>query len=285
MLINKVGMRGVLLTFEDNISVYLINTEKRIFLCDTHLGPESMKLVNDYIHANFEEKEIVVFNTHSDWDHIWGNSFFAGSLIIAHEKCRERIIERGKYDLEKNSDRQKGHVQLKLPNLTFKERLSFPDEEIEFLYQPGHTIDSAICCDTKDSVIFVGDLVEDPIPYLSYPDLETYLNTLNNIREKPALIKISSHSGIIDEHLITRNECYLRSIMEGRPVASEDEELLNLHNYNLKNLLLLKYETVFRQKQKNRFDFNAFRKNYRNLENFEYHQLEKSLESFLTESL
>lgn len=280
MLIKRIGDRGVLFTYEDNISVYLINTDKRIYLCDTHLGPESMKLINDFILTHYKKKEIVIFNTHSDWDHIWGNCFFADSLIIAHEQCRERIIERGEYDLKKNSNYQKGKIQLKLPNLTFSKKIHFPEDKIEFLHQPGHTIDSAVCCDNQDSVIFVGDLVEAPIPYLSYPELGTYLKTLINIKEMPAQTKISSHSGIIDVNLIELNIAYVKNIIEGRPVVSENEELMSLHNYNLKNLLLLRYEQELRAKLKNRFDFKTFRKDYRELGSYEYHELEISLEKY-----
>lgn len=218
MVIEKIGKRGVLFTFQEGDSafsqdtcVYLIDSGDKLFLCDTHVGPKSMETVKAYINEQgLGSKEIIVFNSHGDWDHIWGNCAFPNSIIIAHESCRKRLMESGEKDLEKFKDKfHDGSFGLKLPNLTFDSRLSFEDYGIEFIYAPGHTVDSAICYDKKDSVLFVGDLVEYPEPYLQYEDLETYIKSLEYIKSIKAETFISGHSGVVYEDLINENISFI----------------------------------------------------------------------------
>ena len=82
MLIQKIGERGVIFTYEDDITIYLIIGDHQYILCDTHLGPLSMNVIKEYITKRLPDKEIVVFNSHSDWDHIWGNCAFPVQKLL-----------------------------------------------------------------------------------------------------------------------------------------------------------------------------------------------------------
>lgn len=223
MKVERIAKRGTLFTFQEGDSlfsqdtcVYLINTGEKLFLCDTHVGPKSMAVVKDYINAEgLGNKEVIVFNSHSDWDHIWGNCAFPDSIIIAHDSCKRRIAEDGEKALERFKGKyHDGSFGLKLPNLTFDSRLSFEDCGIEFIYAPGHTVDSAICYDREDSVLFVGDLVEYPEPYLQYENLQVYIKSLEYIKSIKADIVISGHSGIVNEDLINENINYIKKQMK-----------------------------------------------------------------------
>lgn len=223
MEISKIGKRGTFFTFQEgdsafsqDTSVYLIDAGDKLFLCDTHVGPKSMDMIKEYIDAQgLGDKEIIVFNSHGDWDHIWGNCAFPNAAIIAHESCRQRIMESGERDLERFKGKyHDGSFKLKLPNLTFDSRLSFDDYGIEFIYAPGHTADSAICYDKRDSVLFVGDLVEHPYPYLSYDDLEAYIKSLEYIKGIGARTVLCGHSGKADEKLINENIAYIEEQMK-----------------------------------------------------------------------
>ncbi|GBG58474.1 MBL fold metallo-hydrolase [Sporomusaceae bacterium FL31] len=247
--VRPVGSRGKLITFEDHISVYLIQTEREWFLCDTHLGPLSMEAVKAYMSQHSTTQQpMILFNSHSDWDHIWGNCAFENAWIIGHELCRKRMQQIGAFELAKLTEYHQGTIDLVLPNLTFSERLSFEEAELEFIYTPGHTVDSAVCFDKKDQVLFVGDLVEEPIPYLDFSDLEMYIKTLEFIKSFPAKVKISAHSGIVDHALIQRNIDYIKAILQGSPVApSSYQATPEVHRFNVNNRLFLKYEHWFRQ--------------------------------------
>lgn len=286
MDIKKIGNRGVYFTFSEgdspmgyDTSVYLINCEDKLFLCDTHLGTKSMEVVIDYIrNNNLSSKEIIVFNSHSDYDHIWGNCSFPNSTIISHELCYLKMKEKGQYDLEKYSQAINGHAEIILPNLTFASKLTYSKDGIEFKYLPGHTVCSAICFDKIDSVLFVGDLVEAPNPYLNHYDIDGFINSLEYIKNHPAKIKVSSHSGIVDNELIIENIKYLKNL------TTDDD--------SLKLPLLLKYEDILRNKLKGNFNLKEFRTNFwmsiskeytnlakesKYLQNINYNDLEKAL--------
>ncbi len=70
----EVGNRGVIFQYKDQNLVYLIKGTKRLYLCDTHLGPKSMEAVKGYLQDNnLTNRELIIFNSHSDYDHNWGN--------------------------------------------------------------------------------------------------------------------------------------------------------------------------------------------------------------------
>lgn len=279
--VSKVGNRGIIFTFEDDIAVYLIQTDTYWFLCDTHLGPQSMECINNYISIESNLKDVIVFNSHSDWDHIWGNCAFQGKIIIGHETCRKRMNEIGQFDLTRLTEYHRGIIKLVLPNLTFSDRITFAEDEIEFIYAPGHTVDSSVCFDRKDSILFVGDLVEYPIPYLDFDDLQAYINTLDFIKNFPAKVKVSSHSGIIDNTLIDRNIKYIENIFKGSPIDPiVYQECPSVHNFNINNRLFLKYEKMAREKLKDNFDYTLFISNFEDLKKVNYTDLQEALELY-----
>ncbi len=281
--VSKVGDRGVIFTFDDDISVYLIHADENWFLCDTHLGPHSMKYVKNYmsVQSNKNKEDVIVFNSHSDWDHIWGNCAFRGEIIIGHETCRNRMKEIGQFDLLRLTEYHRGKIDLVLPSLTFSDRITFAEADIEFIYAPGHTIDSSVCFDRKDSVLFVGDLVEYPIPYLDFDDLDAYIKTLDFIKNFPAKVKVSSHSGIIDNALIERNITYIMNISNSNPIdPNVYQECPDVHNFNINNRLFLRYENMVREKLRDNFDYNLFRKNFDDLKKIDYTDLQEALEFY-----
>nr|WP_281267952.1 MBL fold metallo-hydrolase [Methanospirillum stamsii] len=252
------------------------------FLCDTHLGPESMKEVIPYLNQDPAFCDLVIFNSHSDWDHIWGNCAFLDSIIIGHVTCRERMQERGAFDLNRQSSLTRGHVTLIPPGLTFKEEICFEDDDIEFIYAPGHTIDSSICYDRKERILYVGDLVEGPIPYLDYDRLDIYLETLEMLLIFPADIMISAHSGIVTKDLIIRNMEYIREVIKGNKIDTRTfGQYEAVHRINLNTLLMLRYEKLAKKMLKNAYDFSSFWSVPSNLDNISLDELEELMKNYL----
>ncbi|HWQ64875.1 MAG TPA: MBL fold metallo-hydrolase [Methanospirillum sp.] len=214
MRVERIADRGHLLTFDDEISLYLISGASLDLLCDTHLGPVSMEEIFETLKYKPENHRLLIFNSHSDWDHIWGNCVFSENIIIGHELCRQRLKERGAFDLMQNVAQKRGDVQLIPPNLTFTDQLTLEDEGIRFDYAPGHTVDSSVCYDMADEVLYLGDLVEDPIPYLDAYDLDQYITTLTSLLDHPARILISAHSGLVTRDLIKANIAYIQAIRD-----------------------------------------------------------------------
>lgn len=279
-----ISERTWILTFDDNISILLIRGKNHTFICDTHLGPESMSGVLEVLSSLPHAENLIIFNSHSDWDHIWGNCAFSDTLIIGHHTCRKRMQERGAFDLSRNLFLTRGPVTLQFPNLTFESGLCFEDDEVEFIYAPGHTIDSSICFDRKEKILYIGDLVEVPIPYIDYDQTDLYIRTLEMLLTFPADVIVSAHSGIISRDLVRSNRTYIRSVQEGIEVDTQSfGSYKTVHQANLNTLLMFRYEAIARQKLNERFDYAAFWSIIPDMSQIETQDLENLLTRYLLE--
>lgn len=284
MRIQEIGTRGVIFTFPDNISVYLIKGDQYLILCDTHLGPLSMDRIKDYLLSQSIHKELLIFNSHSDWDHIWGNCAFRDAKIIAHEKARIRMQEIGEFELNHLKRFHNGEITLTFPHITFSDQLKLENEGVEFIYAPGHTIDSSLCFDQRDSILYVGDLVEYPIPYLDDYNLQLYIKTLMYIKAFPATFKLSAHSGIINNKLIDRNISYIQGILDGKPTTPDMiESSSEVHQYNVNNRLLLEVEPLFRVKLGEDFDYASYKSNFIDLDKVNTEDFKAKLKKYTQE--
>ena len=218
MTFQKISSRGILFSFEYPYytSVHVILGKRYVFVLDTFLGNDSMKLVQNKIaeegHAG---KPIVVFNSHADYDHYWGNGAFKDATIIGHERCKARILAESEASLVKYADHQRGEIELIPPNRTFQETLRFEDEGVKFFHTPGHTLDSASCYDMVDKVLFVGDNVESPFPYLNHVNFDQYIRTLKSYLEFDCKYIVAGHDPLMEKpDLIKQNIDYLQKFRD-----------------------------------------------------------------------
>ncbi|MGM0640415.1 MAG: MBL fold metallo-hydrolase [Thermotogota bacterium] len=252
MKVTNVGNRGLMFDFEEGETtlgqtiVYLIKGEKYLFLCDTQTGPKPMNLVKEYIKDELENKKLIIFNSHYHWDHIWGNVFFENSIIISHSKARENMLENAEKELKENSKFVEGNIKIKYPDITFDKKLTFEDEGIEFIYAPGHTSGHAICYDKNEKNVFVGDLVEEPIPMLLDGDLDSFKNSLEYILTMDVEKYVTTHSYLASEEMVNLNLQYLKAVIEDKPtpekILKEYPGIEVLDRFNRNNSMMLKYE-------------------------------------------
>jgi len=238
MKFQKIGSRGLLFSFEDPFltNVYVILGNKRVYVLDTFLGIDSMVPVKQEIRERgFDDYPLVIFNSHGDYDHYWGNAAFENALIIGHELCRERILKEHEEALQANKEQKKGEVILRPPSLVFHDRLSFPDDEVSFYHSPGHTTDSVTCWDSADKVLFVGDNVETPLPYIYNTNLDGFyfiLKSFYNLFDWKVMV--ASHApALYDRNLLERNIMYLESLKDWNidpSSLSKDELHIHIHN-------------------------------------------------------
>ncbi|MCO5387088.1 MAG: hypothetical protein NHB14_16405 [Desulfosporosinus sp.] len=52
-----------------------------------------MNTIKEYLLNQIVSKELLVFNSHSDWDHIWGNCVFESAEVIGHEKAKKNFLD------------------------------------------------------------------------------------------------------------------------------------------------------------------------------------------------
>lgn len=215
MEIKKVGSRGTLFTFYDlkiPTNIYVINAKKHVYIIDTYLGPDIMKLIDQYIKIQYGNKSIIVVNSHSHWDHVWGNSFYSSSIIIAHELCKQYMEQYGLQELEENEKYIRGKVVLTYPNLTFTGEMHFEEDNILIYHTPGHTDDEISIIDLEDKVLFAGDNLERPIPCITSKNLPLYIKTLEDYIKLDVKVIIGGHTACEDKKLILDNLCYLKKV-------------------------------------------------------------------------
>jgi len=239
MEIKKVGSRGTLFTFYDlgiPTNVYVINAKKHVYILDTYLGPDIMKLINQYINERYGNKQVIVVNSHSHWDHVWGNNFFSSNIIISHELCKKYMEQDGLEALEEYKEYKKGNVALAYPNLTFTDKICFEEDKVLIYYTPGHTDDEISIIDLEDKVLFAGDNLERPIPYLISKDISQYIKTLEDYLSIDVQIIIGGHTNCEDKNLIQDNLDYVKKVLIGNTAEFEKGEYAQYHKTNMEGL-------------------------------------------------
>ncbi|MFA6075628.1 MAG: MBL fold metallo-hydrolase [Negativicutes bacterium] len=210
MKTEKIASRGVLFTFDELLekygcrtSVYVIVCPDCYYFCDTYLGESYIEKMKQHLEAEYGAKKYVAFNSHYDWDHIWGNAAFKTSNIVSSELTRTAIEKHGQEQLlENEADFAREEILIRLPELTFSDRLVFEKDGVEFFHSPGHTADSSSCYDRVGRILFVGDNVEDPLHYESTDDLGDYAQTLKHYLELDTSCIIASHGGVISKNFV-----------------------------------------------------------------------------------
>jgi cyclase len=215
MLSHKIGTRGILVSFDDPYytNIYIIIGCEHVFVLDTFLGNDPMSLVKKIIvDENSAHLPIIIFNSHADYDHYWGNGAFENATIVGHDLCRKRILSEGKTALMEYASHKRGDVQIRPPAQTFRETLNFKDDRLFFFYTPGHTTDSSSCYDEVDKLLFVGDNIESPIPYMNQPNFDEYIHTLERYNDFQWKFLIAGHDPPLEtKDLLNRNINYLDS--------------------------------------------------------------------------
>jgi len=240
MLVHRIGTRGYLFIFDfgdtgtDTTNVYVIEGNRHRFIVDTFLGPQAMSAVKSHLCKS--NRPVIVVNTHSHFDHFWGNCAFPQAVIVGHTLCKQGIEKPGQLDyLIKHADLQQGQVAIVGPNVTFEKRLVFEEDEIELFHSPGHTRDSISCIDRKDQVLLIGDNVGLPIPSI-YPGVQVneFIETLETYQALALPTVVSSHYSEIENDLIASNLAYLRRLAADDTAEYDHGEFKMFNDWNKK---------------------------------------------------
>lgn len=158
--------------------------DKGVLVIDSLRVPSFARaLIEDIRYVTNKPIQYVV-DTHSHWDHSWGNEEFPEATIIGHNNCYSEML-----DVEWNDNwRQKvvsanerwsqeaAIVNITPPNLTFETsmQLYFGGREINLIYLgKAHTSGDIFIHIPKENILFTGDVAQHKsVPYFGdcYPE-------------------------------------------------------------------------------------------------------------------
>ncbi|MCL2406786.1 MAG: MBL fold metallo-hydrolase [Defluviitaleaceae bacterium] len=162
MQIQQIKTRNTIFTANESadgtVCTGIIRGKEHNFIIDTGTGGEFAKAMID--HLGDDPLPTIVINTHSHWDHVYGNWMFKGKEIIAHKFCAElldndwankinELKERGSYLL--------GDIYKHLPNRLIDAPLHFAADGVLIFMNPGHSKDSISVYDEVDKILYLGD--------------------------------------------------------------------------------------------------------------------------------
>jgi glyoxylase-like metal-dependent hydrolase (beta-lactamase superfamily II) len=238
-------------------NVYAIIAPKRVFIVDTFLGPEPMEEVKSQLtKEGVTGRPFVIFNTHADYDHYWGNQIFEGSIIVAHDQTFKRIRTQGEEGLHQYAAQAMGSVRLTPPNLVFRKKIAFMEEGVEFFYTPGHTGDSSSCYDSLDRILLPGDNLEAPYPYVNLLNLKEYTQSLEEYKRLEAKVIIPGHDPPQhDGALLDENLAYIRDVASGHiDLDVMDPQRLRAHYPNTIRLAELYFDKADTKKARSYYE-------------------------------
>src|SRR5579859_7172742 len=69
------------------VDAYVVITDRYLVVLDTLLCSQDMATLMQMVQAEQAGRQLLVVNSHADWDHAWGNNYFTGERvapIISH---------------------------------------------------------------------------------------------------------------------------------------------------------------------------------------------------------
>lgn len=149
-------------------------------------------------------------DTHSHWDHSWGNEVFTDSLIIGHENCRAEMVDLDR--VESWRERAVGSampwsdeartVNVTPPTITFASSmcLHLGEREIHLRWLGrAHTSGDIFIHLPQDRLVFTGDVAQDRgVPYMGDGYIPDWSETDNRLLTLDAERFVSGHGPVGD---------------------------------------------------------------------------------------
>jgi len=196
---------------------------------DTLALPDETLSIREFIEHELNVPVRYVINTDLHADHAWGNCFFPGATIVAHEHCRAMLEERGIPSLEaaKRQNPAMRQVKIALPHMTFKAgelTLRVGKKNLILSTTPGHSGDGISVLVEEDRILFAGDAFM-PIPYIVDGDADDIMTSIKHIGRMGLENIVQGHGDVIlrgeIDAAVKENLNYLTTIKRSVKSASK----------------------------------------------------------------
>lgn len=208
------------------VTTFIVVTQRYVVLVDTVINPATAQAMLDYAQPYLQGgRQLLVINTHADYDHAWGNQLFAGPTaqypapLIGSRLCAELMKAPEIDHLIERQQREPaifGEVVLTPPTLTFDSELTIDggDLTLQLFPTPGHTVDHISIYIPEITTLLVGDAGEVPYPAARTPDgLPVMRQSLAKLAAFPATHALYCHAPMtIGPQLLHDNIAYFNAI-------------------------------------------------------------------------
>lgn len=184
------------------VNAGLVVTPEGGILIDTLPFPSETKQIINFAKRICPQGIKYVVNTISHADHVYGSCFFPDAELIAHETCRDLLIEYGQQALAeaKTQTPELKEVEIRLPKIVFDEGMliRLGGKTVHIKHAPGPSPDVSVVHVREEKVLFASDLIM-PVPLISSPmaDIEQYKRSLDSLHEFNLECIVQGHGDIL----------------------------------------------------------------------------------------
>lgn len=170
--------RVLVCRYEEVVDVFIVITERYVVIVDTVINaPTAVDVLHFAQPHLINQRQLLIINTHADYDHCWGNQIFGGDYpmhpapILAHRLCADRFQEpRAAEFLAEMQAREPElykKVRLTPPNLLFTDTFTIDggDLTLQLFPTPGHAPDHVSIFIPEIRLLLAGDAAERPFPF------------------------------------------------------------------------------------------------------------------------
>jgi glyoxylase-like metal-dependent hydrolase (beta-lactamase superfamily II) len=233
------------------VDTFIVVSERYVVLIDTLINRCTAEALLEIAREHLPGRQLLVVNTHADWDHAWGNHVFAGpsallpAPIIASRGCAKRLrseeAQRKLAQLRASEPGSFDDVTLTPPTVLFEQQLAIDggDLTLELFATPGHRPDHIAVFIPEIRTLLPGDAAELPFPFVdsaaTLPEMRASLARMAALNAQTALY---CHAPVtIGPALLRQNMAYFDTIEQrcraalargvpGMPAAAADVEAL-----------------------------------------------------------
>lgn len=159
------------------VSTFIIVSDRYVVLVDTIINPATAQKMMDFAQPYLKNgRQLLVVNTHADYDHCWGNQLFVGETarypapIIGHRLSPDLFKHPDALGyLAKMKEAEPdifGDVIFTPPTILFDDKLTIDggDLTVELFFNPGHTTDHCALYLPEIDTLIAADGAELPYP-------------------------------------------------------------------------------------------------------------------------
>lgn len=184
-----------LIIFESELfrtTTTLLIGEEHLLLVDPNWLPNEVDFIYEIVEQMMKEKELYLYFTHSDYDHIIGYNKFAkhAKTIASKNFVTSKSNESNLQQIREFDDQYyiKRDYEIEYPKIDIvisrkKEKHLFGNEKYKFYQAVGHNADGLICFNQTQGILIVGDYLSNiEFPYI-YESIASYENTIDVLEE------------------------------------------------------------------------------------------------------